>query len=131
MRKRTEFERALQVTLYRIACASPRQTRAVLYQPSKGYEIPARFQTAEWSTAEAAIVWAIYERAVYDHFGIGTGSHGFGVNPVYRNETITTGEITLSTGKRINILELLGIDTSWAVAQLQTAVNYTKMKEAA
>jgi hypothetical protein len=131
MRKKSEFERALQVTLYRIACASPRQARAMQYRESRGSDVTARGLTTDWNTPEAAIVWAIYERAVYDNFGIGTGSHGFGVNPVHRNETVKTGEITLSTGKRVNILELLGIDPEWAVEQLQKAINYTKLKEAA
>lgn len=131
MRKKTEFERSIKVTLYRIACSSPLQHRALHHKTEQGIDRWAHWMSSDWSSPEALFLWSVYERAVFDYVGMGTAKHGFGKNPVYRNETAETGAITLATGKRVNILEVLGIDPSYAWAQLEKAMNYTKMKEAA
>lgn len=135
MRLRTEFERSIKVTLYRIACASNLQRRTVLNEDAKdaatAMERNSRWMTSEWESPEAMFLWAIYERAVYDYVGMGTAKHGFGKNPVWRNETAETGNIKLPNGKRVNILEILGIEPAYAWSQLMKAMNYTKLKEAA
>lgn len=131
MRLRTEFERSIKVTLYRIACASPLQHRAVHHKVEQSIDRWSHWMTSEWTSPEALFLWSIYERAVFDYVGMGTAKHGFGKNPVYRNETAETGVITLPKGKRVNILEILGIEPTYAWAQLEKAMNYAMMKEAA
>jgi len=131
MRLRTEFERSIKVTLYRIACASPLQHRAIHHKDGQSLDIWAYWMTSDWTSPEAMFLWAIYERAVYDYVGMGTAKHGFGKNPVWRNDTAETGNIKLPNGKRVNILEILGIEPTYAWSQLMKAMNYTKMKEAA
>jgi hypothetical protein len=135
MRYGTEFERSIKVTLYRIACASSLQRRTMLNEASKDaskeMERNSPWMTSEWSSPEANLLWHIYERAVYDYVGMGTGKQRFGNNPAYRNDTAETGNITLSNGNQMNILVLLDISPAWSWAQIQTAINYTKMKEAA
>jgi len=130
-----ELSNTLKAVLYRIASMSPMHTRVTeLTYVQKGRNRPKTHKTkgvsSEWSTPEHHLVWSIYERAVYDHFGLGTGTHGFGRNPVFRNETAKTGLITLSTGKSVNVLELLGIDPDWARAQIKTAITYNNKKAA-
>lgn len=131
MRYGTEFERSIKVTLYRIACGSSLQRRTMLNETNREVDRNTPWMTSDWSSPEASLIWHIYERAVYDYVGMGTGKQRFGNNPVLRNETAETGLVTLSGGKQVNILELLGIDPNWAWAQIRTAINYTKMKEAA
>lgn len=126
MQKPNEFSRTLKATLYRIASTSRLHHRITHYAGTNGdLKKDARFLSGEWESPYAAIAWGIYERAVLDHFGMGTGTHGFGKKPIYRNDTAKTGMITRNDGKQVNILELLGIDPIWAKNQLKTAVDYT------
>lgn len=79
---------------------------------------------AGWSTPESAFAFALYERAVLDYFGRQCG------NPITPSEvptarmTATTGYIVKPNGKRVNILELLGIDAAWAWRQIETAAEH-------
>lgn len=116
-----EFKQAVNAALYRIALSSPLAYR--LPGPSTGLGL-------HWNRGEYALLWAIYVRAVYDQLGINIMFGGCGPKFV-PNDTCSTGTITLSNGKRRNLLELLGIDPVWARAQLKIAINYTQQKEAA
>lgn len=116
-----EFKKAVNAALYRVALSSPYASRAGT--TSTGLSL-------HWETGEQALVWAIYARSVYDQLGINVQFGGFGP-PCIPNDTHRSGEITLSNGKKRNVLEMLGITPAWALSQLKIAVNYTTMKEAA
>ena len=111
----------IKAALAHIATASPMH--------HKGDGLPED-RVADWVSGEAALAFAMYERAVMDYFGFQCG------NKVTEREKPTArlmavkGYIVTAKGPK-NILEQLGINPAWAWTQLQTAVNYTKLKEAA
>jgi hypothetical protein len=84
----------------------------------------------EWEKPEQAFLWAIYERAVLDAFGV-AGYRGYDLAKQDRSRTSSTGFIRTPQGRKVNILELLDISPQWATEQLQVLNDYTKLKEAA
>lgn len=122
-----EFKRSVIATLYRIATASKFAERTAIYQSEAERVIASTHLTLQWEKEEQALIWAIYQKAVFDQLGI-----SIRIKRVTRipNDTAFTGEITLYTGRRVNLLELLGIDPAWAAEQLDTLLNYTQRKAA-
>lgn len=84
----------------------------------------------EWIPAEAGLAWAIYERAVFDANGFRSPeniNHKLSKDSILAAEhTASTGEIDTPTGKRCNLLELLGIEPEWAsgvIAEISSHFN--------
>lgn len=127
-----EYKRAVHTALYRIAMASRFAERTKLYVEMKEVTEPSHALSLSWQTNEQAFIFAIYERAVFDEFGINIKlDRRRGVVPAaIPNETARTGLITLPSGKRTNILELLGIEPAWAAEQLEAVTHYTQKKAA-
>jgi hypothetical protein len=123
-----QLKRIVCTALYNIASASPDHGRAVLHRQDKQFDELSRKLTSEWRLPGQALLWAIYERSVLDYLGVG----GHRIRTIREKDaTAVTGNIKTASGKIVNILVELNIRPAWAWGQIQKAVNYTKMKEAA
>lgn len=127
------LSKTLRIALYHIASASPAHERKSDSHENHGVITvrPSPHLSSDWRTREHEFLWAIYSRAVYDYFGFGLSGGKYVNADIPASDLAVRGVIELPGGQERNILELLGISPDWAWAQLQTAVNYTKMKEAA
>lgn len=72
--------------------------------------------TPDWNPPEAGVAWAIYEMAVYDTNNTKRGgTYGMNNEEVLSAwDTAQTGNVTFTDGKKVNLLEALGIDPGWA-----------------
>lgn len=111
----------IKAALAHIATASP------LYHKCTG--VPED-RVADWVSGEAALAFAMYERAVLDYLGFQCGNRVTDRERPTAKLMAVKGFIVTPHGPK-NVLEQLGINPSWAWAQIQTAVNYSKMKAAA
>ena len=128
-----QLSKTLRIALYHIASTSPAHERKQDMQVNRGIVTmrPSPHLSSEWRTKEHEFLWAIYSRAVYDYFGIGLSGRQYDAADISADDLAVHGMIELPSGKKRNILDLLGLDAHWAWSQIQTAINYTKLKEAA
>lgn len=80
-----------------------------------------------WLFPEAALLWAVWVKAVMDHVGMSYYTLN-GVDLSSARRTAMTGVVVKPNRKEVNALELLGIDPAWAFSQVTAALEY---KEAA
>lgn len=128
-----QLSKTLRIALYHIASTSPAHERKQDMQVNRGIVNmrPSPHLSSEWRTKEHELLWAIYSRAVYDYFGFGLSGRQYDAADIPADDTAVNGRIEIPSGEKRNILELLGIEPAWAWSQIQRAINYTKLKEAA
>lgn len=117
---------AIRAVMYRIASVSPLQERLAHHITKGRLQKNTTALTMTWKCQEAALLWAMYERAVYDYYAMGVTGSKYDALDILPDDLAERGEIELPNGDKRNILELLGIDPSWAFRQLQTANNYSQ-----
>ena len=88
----------------------------------------SREDSPEWNPPEAGLAWAIFERAALDHYVTGSGSRCSGARVTDIREgtakvTALTGLVGLPNGRKVNILESIGIEPEWACGKLAMVAN--------
>jgi hypothetical protein len=109
-------EFGINAALQRVRKASPFCRTIMEHQTGEDVGVTGEGRP-DWNPPEAGVAWAIYEQAVYDT----NKTRGKGKIAKMNNEetisawhTADTGNITTSSGKVINLFDLLGINPEYA-----------------
>lgn len=73
----------------------------------------------EWNPPEAAVAWAIYERAVLDAHGFTSGQKLDEGDMRSASLAARTGLIRFESGEEYSLLSALGIDEEWALGVIK------------